>query len=284
MNFDKQITIDKQEYNLVDIQRSENSAIYKNSSNYLRIGLPTKIEKDLAFHKQMEAFGFPIAKLLGEGDYQGMKYFVEESLGKEHFGEIFKKETQALGHVSDESFETFLNILIKFGAAQLKTISANKDWESFKNGIHLDIMCEELPDYADRIVARYKQSEARLNDFPFGICHGDLTPFNIYPAGVIDLEDSFQGPVSYDLGSFVEIQNWFPETSNDDFHRIYKFTPAQRTKLIESIDNLYLNAGLPKVSDYAADFDLIKGIWFTVRMHNLPKLQQFRFELLKQLI
>ncbi len=284
MNFDKQIIIDNVEYHLEDIQRSGNSAIYKDNINYLRIGAPEKIDKDLSFHKKMEAFGFPIAKLRGEGDYQGMRYFIEKSLGDEHFGQILKRETQALGHVSDESFEIFLNILIKFGAAQIKTISSDQDWESFRNGIHLDIICRELPEYADRIVARYKQSEERLKAFPFGIMHGDFTPFNIYPKGVIDLEDSFVGPLGYDLGSFVEIQNWFPETSDDEFHRVYKFTPEQRAKLISSIDDLYVNAGLAKISDYTEDFNLTKGIWFTVRMQSLPKLQQFRYELIKQLI
>lgn len=283
MNFEKQITIGSKEYNLIGVQRG-GSAIYRNGSVYLRIGADAKIAEDSALHKKMENFGFPVAKLLGEGKYQEMAYFIEESLGEDCFGRIFKRETETTGQVSDETFEKFLDISIQFAEAQLKTATDEKDWENFRKGIHLDILCQEMPDEKDKIIKKYNRIEERLKVFPFGILHGDFTPFNVYPKGIIDIEDSFRGPIGYDLGALLEIQNWFPEKSDDEFYRVYKLTENQRSKFIQSIDSIYLNQELPKVFDYLADFDFMKGIWFAVRMHHLPKLQQFRYEIIKQLI
>jgi hypothetical protein len=282
-DYNKLVKINNQNYDLVDVQRG-GSAIYKNGSTYLRIGSKEKIEVDLALHKKMETFGFPVAKLISEGEHEGLQYFIEESLGEDCFGRIFKKETEQSGYVSDKSFEIFLDIALKFATAQLKTASAIKDWESFRKGIHLDIICQELPDEKEKILKRYQQIEERLDAFPFGILHGDFTPFNIYPKGIIDLEDSFQGPIGYDIGALPELQTWFPETSDDEFYRVYKFTPEQRTRLIESVDNVYINQNLPKISGFQEDFDFTKGIWFAVRMQHLPKLQQFRYEILRNLI
>jgi hypothetical protein len=168
--------------------------------------------------------------------------------------------------------------------AQLKTATSVKDWESFRKGIHLDLICQELPGEKDKILRRYRQAEERLNAFPFGIQHGDLTPFNIYPDGIIDLEDSFMGPMGYDLGAFSEIHRWFPEMSEDEFHNVYKFTTGQKIEFTQRIDMAYLDAGLPKPSDYKEDFNFTKGVWFTVRMQSLPILQQFRYEIIRSMI
>ncbi len=283
MEFKNNITITGKNYILADIQRG-GSAIYKDDVSYLRIGDPKKIQKDLNLHKEMESYGFPVAKLLGEGRYEDMHYFIEESLGDNHFGQIFKNETEQNGFVSDKSFDSFMKVIGTFAKAQIKTISENQDWAEFRKGIHLDLICDELPDNKLKILNTYLSAEKKLKVFPFAIQHGDLTPFNVYPKGIIDLEDSFRGPVGYDLGSFTEIQNWFPEKSNDEFYKNYKLTDNQIKNYTETIDTLYSEHKLPLLSSYKEQFNLTKGIWFTVRMHALPDLQSYRYDLIKELI
>ncbi|OGE73865.1 MAG: hypothetical protein A3I07_01175 [Candidatus Doudnabacteria bacterium RIFCSPLOWO2_02_FULL_42_9] len=283
MKYPSTITINRINYNLVREQRS-GTAIYRSDSTYLRIGSIEKIGLDLELHKQMVKVGFPLARVLEEGEYQDMSYFVEESLGSLHFGEIFKQETESTGYVLDESFETFLHILKIYAEAQVQTIVENKDWDEFRHGIHLDIIIRELPHLEKEILETYKRAEQNLEKFPFAIQHGDLTPFNIYPKGIIDLEDSFLGPVGYDIGAFLTIQNWFPEKADDEFYRVYKFTEDQVSKFKKTVADLYNSHGLPRPSDYEYEFNLTKGIWFTVRMHELPKLQQFRYNTLNKLL
>jgi hypothetical protein len=137
MEFKNEIKINDEVYEFVDIQRDGLSAIYKNMASYLRIGAPSKISKDLAFHKKMEAYGFPVASLLVEGEHEGQLYFIEESLGEKCFGYIFKEETEKYGQIQEETFDQFIAITLKFAKTQLNTVTEEKNWIDFEKGIHL---------------------------------------------------------------------------------------------------------------------------------------------------
>lgn len=280
MKFESKITINNKDYNYVDTQRDGISAIYKNDSNYLRIGQKEKIKKDLDFHKKMEEYGFPVPKILEEGIHGDMHYFIEESLGDESFGEIFKKETEQFGKIKDDTFNLFVDILKVFAKAQLKTILPSNSDDSFSKGIKLDILCKELPDKAEEILNTYKKTVQNLKSFPSALLHGDLTPFNIYPNGVIDFEDSFTGPIGYDLGAIIEHVDWFPESKEFELYRFYDFTVEQKKILSEAIDKIYLDHNLPQLSDYLPDFNFSKGVWFAVGMQHTPKLQKYRYNLI----
>ena len=284
MEFKPQIIINNKIYNHVDNQRGGISAIYRNDSNYLRIGEKEKIKKDIALHKKMESYNFPIPKILDEGISENLSYFIEESLGEEHFGNIFKRETEKFGIIQDKTFDQFIEILVQFAHAQLQTITSFQDWNFFTDGIHLDLLCNELPGQKEKILNAYKKVEERLSVFPFALLHGDLTPFNIFPKGVIDFEASFMGPVGYDLGAIVEHSNWFPEPKDFEYYRFYNFTDKQKKRLLDKFDSIYTNSGLPRLSDYLVDFNFTKGIWFAVRMDRAPKLQKYRYKLINQII
>ena len=284
MTFKPEITVGGEKYDLVDVQRGEITAIYKNEAKYLRIGDPGKIARDLAFHKEMASFGFPVPRLLGEGVYADMQFFLEESLGDEHFGQIFKQETEKTGRISDTSFEEYLTSYKKFATAQLNTKIENKDWTAFEHGIHLAIILGEMPELREKILQKYESIKSRISALPFVRCHGDFTPFNTYPEGVIDFEAAFTGPAGYDLGGLIELWNWFPTSRDYEFYQLYNFTSAQRQELLDATDLLYTGHGLPKPSNYLPEFNFLKGIWFVVRMHHTPKLQQFRYNQFKKLL
>ena len=284
MEFASQITVGGRMYRHVDTQRGGTSAIYKDDINYLRIGESDKMRKDLTLHKKLESLGFPVPKLLGEGSYEGMYYFIEESLGEDHFGNIFRKETEKYGHIQDQTFDQFVRILALFAKAQLNTATSDKAWDSFKNGIHLDFIINELPDKEKEILRAYKMVGDRLSVLPFALVHGDLTPFNVYPKGVIDFEDSFVGSVGYDLGTIIEHLNWFPESRDFEYYKVYNFTVEQKKRISDMVDELYREYGLPRFSDYLDDLNFVRGVWFTVRNFRSPKLQKYRYKLFSEVI
>lgn len=288
MEFKPEITIKGNTFKYVDTQRGGITAIYKNDSSYLRIGDHDQINKILTVHKKMESYGFPVPTTSDEGRMEGMSYFIEESLGLECFGNIFKKETEEFGQIQNKTFDEFVDVCVRFAEAQLKTATPTKNWEIFRKGIYVDVLCSELPDKAKKILDVYKNIEKRLSVFPFALTHGDFGPFNIYPKGIIDIEDSFMGPAGYDLGSVIEHLNWFPDSMDYEYidyeyYKLYNFTPEQKKKLSDRIDIIYMNHQLPKVSDYLADFNFTRGIWFAVRLNHTPKLQKFRYELIGKL-
>ena len=269
-------------FDLVAVQRGATTAVYKSGNEILRIGDRAKITKDLALHKKMEALGFPVARLLGEGELGGSSYFIESSLGERHLGNQFAEDVRESGVIRDASFQSLLGIVDRFGRAQLKSIVPANDFEEFSRGIHLDILCEELPDYAVAIQSRFRRCSERFAPFPFVILHGDFNPSNLYPESVIDLEDSFYGPFGLDLVTALVHINYFPDSPEYEYVARYRFTSAQSREYLEAIDSIAAGANLPRLSEIKDDFEFCRASWSLVRMHKWPKLQHFRYELFIQ--
>lgn len=277
------ITLQNKIYKLVREQRDGISAIYKNGDEYVRIGSSEKIVPDLALHKKMEAFGFPVAKLIAEGKLGDQHYFVEHSLGELHLGNLFGGDVSNTGTIGEVHFNEFLKVVEKFAKAQLTTRSEEKDFNVFADGIHLDILCSELPQYKDKIMALFESISYRLADFPFVITHGDFNPNNLYPAGVIDLEDSFYGPFGFDLITALVHINYFPDDNKGyEFFARYRFTEKQEQLYFELVDTIATEAELQPLSHFKKDFEFCRASWNVVRMGKWPKIQQFRYDLFVQ--
>lgn len=276
------IQINDKIFDLVVVQRGGITAVYKSGDEVLRIGDREKIAKDLALHKKMEALGFPVATLIGEGESAGLSYFIEASLGDRHLGNRFAEDVRETGTIGDATFQSLLGIVDRFGRAQLKSIVPAKDFEEFSRGIHLDILCQELPHYSEAIGSRFRQCIDRFAPFPFVITHGDFNPNNLYPEGVIDFEDSFYGPFGFDLVTALVHISYFPDSPEYEYVARYRFTPAQSREYLESIDSIATDAHLPRLSEVKEDFEFCRASWSLVQMHQWPRLQQFRYELFIQ--
>ena len=154
-----------------------------------------------------------------------------------------------------------------------------RNFDGFARGVHLDWLSAELPQYEKVIAKRFQEITKRLSVFPFVISHGDLNANNLYPEGVIDLEDSFRGPFGYDLMSALVHIGYFPDSAEYEYFARYRFTPDQANRYRAMADTLSQKAGFPPLSRFDADFDFCRGAWSLVRMHKWPKLQEFRYNL-----
>lgn len=265
-------------FKFVKSQRDGNSAVYKGVENYLRIGTPAKIASDLRLHKRMASAGFPVAKLITEGELDGKNYFIESSVGEKTISQTFAEETEAAGEISEESFNQFLNVADQFARAQLRTQTFERDFEEFGRGIHLDILCQELPQYAEKIQTRFKKIQEKTAELPFVISHGDFNPHNLYAKGAIDLEDSYHAPFGHDLiGGIVSI-NYFPDSQEFEYFAKYSFTEEQKKKYLALLDRICDEQNLPSLSDFQSDFEFTRAVWLLVRMHKWPKIQKFRYD------
>lgn len=276
------ITLAGREFVLVAIQREGESAIYKCGEEFARAGVRERILKDLELHKRMAAFGFPVAELRGEGEHENGYYFIESSLGERHFGDLFAEDMRVEGRILDETFARFVAISQRFAEAQLRSIDREKNFDQFADGIHLDILTEELPEDAESIRRYFERVKERVGVFPFVITHGDFNSRNLYPAGVIDLEDSFMGPAGYDLATNIFHTRYMPDSPEYEYFRRYSFTEEQEREYLGAMDVLYARHGLPKLSDYFDDFGFCRAVWMLVRMHQWPKLQKFRYDLFRK--
>ncbi|MBU1292928.1 aminoglycoside phosphotransferase family protein [Patescibacteria group bacterium] len=269
-------------YSFVTRQRGDFSVIYKSEDKFIRIGNPDKIHRDLALHRKMEESGFPVATLLAEGEMNEEAYFIESSLGDAHFGDIFAADMQAEGSISSENFERFLSIAEQFAKAQLSTATAERDFAVFMDGILFSALCEELPEYAERLRLRFGKVRERVSQIPFVLTHGDFNPNNLYPTGVIDLEDSFFAPYGYDVVSAISHIDSFPDSHEYEFFAKYRFTTEQKDTYLQRLDTFSEKAGLPKLSLFREDLEFCRAIWLAAKIPHTPKLQRFRYDFVIQ--
>lgn len=269
-----------QSFEFVTRQRGDKSAVYKSENAYLRIGDPERILPDLALHKKMEAAGFPVAGILGEGELDGQAYVIESSLGETHLGNAFAEDVERDGGISEKRFEELLSVAERFARAQLTTRSQDRNYQEFSRGILFERVCEEFPDDAERLRARFEKVKQRTDDLPFVITHGDFNPNNLYPLGVIDLEDSFHGPYGYDLISAIDHINHFPDSKEYEYVAGYRFTSEQRRIYFERLDIISVEAGLAPLSEFEEDLEFCRAVWLLADIPHTPKLQKFRYELL----
>lgn len=274
----EKIELEGTTFEFVKGQRDGNSAVYKSTDSYLRIGLAAKIHSDLALHKRVESAGFPVARLITEGELNGRSYFVESSVGDKTLSAAFAEETELTGTISKESFYQFLSITDQFARAQLRTQTPDRNFEGFADGVHLDILCQELPEHAEKIQSRFREIQERTTKLPFVISHGDFNPHNLYPRGAIDLEDSYHAPFGHDLiGGIVSI-DYFPDSQEFEYFAKYRFSEEQRTQYFTLLDEICDEHNLPRLSDFQSDFEFTRATWLLVRMHKWPKIQKFRYD------
>ncbi len=271
------LCIGGKDFTLVVTQRV-GSSVYRGNGEYLRIGPPEVIERNLLLHRMMEREGFPVAPLISEGEHDGQRYFIEKSLGNKRLNDTFADDLTARGSISDEHFQDFLEVAKKFTAAQLKTRTDTKDADAFAQAVHLPTLCKELPEYADRLRRRFTSALQKLKDVPYVLTHGDFNPANIYPSGVIDFEDAFYGPMGYDNVTALITTDWFPASKEFEYFQRYHYIERQKKEYFDAIDRIFIAAGLEPLSSTAGELAFLRSIWHVVRMAEWPKIQKWRYD------
>lgn len=279
------LTIEGKDYIFVKTRSHMPVSIYKGDGCYLRIGPPELIQGEIDYHRSLLEFGFPIPTILTIGEHLGYGYFIESSLGEEHFGEIFARTCTRDCIVYDTEFEKLLAIVEKFLSAQLKTVNLKPSTpELFRRLIQLDTVIEELPELETSTREAMARIENRIQSLPSVLTHGDFNPFNILEGGVIDWERGSYTPLGYDLTSNITQTFFFPLGGDFEYTTSYRYSSEQIIKYWKRLDAICAEAGIVSISDYRNDFILCRCMWSLVRMQRWPKLQAWRNELYKKLL
>ncbi len=274
---DETLTIDGQSFKLLGTQRG-GASVYRGAGTYLRIGDRETITRDVTLHRLMEKAKFPVAQIVQEGELAHRSYFLELSLGEASFRAQFQKDMDASAAISAAKFKSFLSVSKQLLSAQVKMADGAWDVEEFAWGAKLTSLCRELPAHADDIRARFVKAAKRLSVLPKTLLHGDCSPANMYQGGIIDLEDSFYGPVGYDQISALMTIEWSPERRDYEFFAQYRFSEEQKKEYLKTIDAIGKKAGIPSISEYADDLAYCRALWLCAGMHEWPMTQQWRFE------
>lgn len=244
---------------------------------YLRLGDPVLVAKELSFHKKLLARGFPVAPILSGGTIDSADYWIEASLGQEHFGTIFSKDVRDFGKISNASFQAFLEIVVKVHDAQERLIhDCPYDFALLAKSVGFDGMLQELPQETGKLQAAWVKTERALKDHPQSVTHGDFTPHNILPGGVIDFGDHFEGPVGFDMVNVLTTSFWFPK-SGTEYVRESAFTNEQVERFFAAVGTFKTPHGVMRLEDVFDVLFFLKSTWWAVRNDSAPKLQIWRY-------
>lgn len=262
-----------------DRQRGVGVYVGPDRTQYLRIGSPNDVKKELSFHKQLLEKGFPIAPVIREGRIGNREYWIEESLGQLHFGDLFADEMREQGSISDELFERFMQVVLRFHDAQQKTLEQKPlDPHTLAQSVGFNDLLLELPDENEKMLHAWKKILTDLQHLPLCLTHGDFLPNNILEKGVIDLGDHFQGPVGYDMVNAITTSYWFPKETDLEYQRRSSFSEAQIQEYWIQVGTYMAGEGTWSVMDCIDPLFLLRAIWWTVRNDRTPKLQQWRYK------
>ena len=263
------------EYRLISRQRG-GGAVYR-GPDILRIGPPELIRRHITIHHMMESSGYPVPHLLSEGEHDGLLYFREDCLEGQRLNDAFADSIAAHGTIEETLFDAFLGISLRWLAAEANARRGADYLPLFREGIHLDMLQAELPEHASAIERRWREAEERLQSLPVVLSHGDFNAANTFPGGVIDIEDAIMAPLGYDAATALVTVDWFPSGDEYEFQARYRFSDAQRTRFISACDQRLEEAGFVRLSTVFSDFEFARAVWMCVRMHQWPRLQQYRY-------
>ncbi|MBI2484423.1 phosphotransferase [Candidatus Uhrbacteria bacterium] len=278
------ITIRGIRYSFVRKRERQNISVYRSRSAYLRLGPPRLIANERAYSEALLRANFPVPNIIARGTYRGQWYSIEQSIGTKQFGKYFISDCGRTGEISARHMASFIRIVSRYTDAQLATRRKKKDWAAFARSVHLSILQKELPAKSVRLRSAYARAAKRLLLFPFVLSHGDFNPHNIFPRGVIDLEQVCFAPAGYDALTALSHIDMFPDDPSYEYHRLYSFSRRQKESYLAMIDQLFCSAGLPAPSRFAREFRLCRMLWSAARMQRYPRLQKWRYRLLDSML
>lgn len=234
------------------------------SSLYLRTGEESAVRQEAEFGRRTWQNGFPVPEVTEIGQLPGgLGYFIEASVGTDNFGDLLGCEYAATGSISDKTFADFCKISLQFLAAQLKPSSRQSGLSQMRAGIQLDNVRQQNPDVAGLFEEAVTKAEGRTKTLPLVLTHGDLSPFNILPGGVIDFELRFVAPAGLDAVTSIAFQRLWdhPKPDGTGTMRLWDFNRQQVADFLSQADALFAAQDLPVLSVYFDDFLMLKAIW-----------------------
>ncbi|MET9022732.1 aminoglycoside phosphotransferase family protein [Actinopolymorpha sp. NPDC004070] len=266
------------EYELV-VTRRTGVAVYSGIRGYLRIG--PGIEAELANHRLMQGHGFPVPRILADGEHQGLPYMLEESFGAVTLGDRFDDERDRTGSISEEALSTYLAVLERYARAQAALASRGGiSAGDFRRLVGPDAAARLLPDLGTEILERFDRATATLADVPLSLVHADLHGHNMCKRGVIDLEEVGWAPAGYDVATATFVS----ALCNGDLGEgpaDQAFSGSQIDQASRLVDDIFSGAGLARPSEHIEEFLLCRSIALCAKRHPDDELWAARQHVLR---
>lgn len=268
-----------EEYQLIKHRRN-GSTIYqcKHHTHYMKVGNEQTIASEVEMYTTIHKYWFPLPTLL---EYtllpDGISFMKEESLEGNLFADIFTQDCEQHGVIQKNNFDSFClyqkNHLFFQKTTQDKNLSHNI-FQWFEDLYEENIIEKSLIDECRNKV------EHSVKEISIVWNHGDHNPYNIFTDGLIDLEDSFDGPLWYDTITAVTQNFRFP-SQGWELNQQHIFTPDQILHYLTYCSNKDINL---LDNDIFGTLFLMRWMFATVKSEMFPTLRNFRYKKLEQVM
>lgn len=251
-------------WNYVKERLSTNVRVYKSldGSKYLRIGETRSIKSEVTYIKKIYGLEFPVPKVLEQGEVSGYSYYIESSVGETPFGDKFREECTSQGRVSQDSLESFCEVVCAFLRAQIKSSSLNMQVDLRKDIMLSNVLQENPCLDISQVESCIKKIESRLSGLPKNFSHGDLTPRNVSEKGVIDFEFCSIAPIGFDVLTAPLIERFWGFSANDKkTHEEFYLDKKQVSYYFHKVEKEAELHGIRGFLQFTDDFILLKAIW-----------------------
>lgn len=279
------LTIEGQRFEHVQNRVYEPVSVYRGNENFLRVGPNESIAQEREKHEQLYELGFPVAELLGHGQYTGERaYYIERSLGSESYADVFTADCRLQGEVSTEHFDAFCAVMQRYATAQVRTLEQGNSFEVFAHMTHADIIADDFPNLRDIIKRTLAKLEGRLTSVPSTLVHDDLNPMNVLEGGVIDVAGMRRSAGAYDLEAAIYHIAMFPSDEGYEDRRRFDYSADQRRQYLALVDQVYAAGSDFKPSAHIPEYIVGKLFWAAARMQDKPQVLAWRGALLERVL
>ena len=236
------------------------------------------IQSEVDMYSIVHQYWFPLPTLLEYNiEHDDISYMKEESLEGNLFADVFTDDCEQCWEIRKNHFDSFCLYQKNHLYFQLQTQDkalAQTFFDKFE-----DLYEEGEIDH--NIIDQLKEKIVRVTaTLPVVRNHGDHNPYNIFTDGLIDLEDSFDGPLWYDTITALTQNYWFP-TQGGELNQQHAFTEGQINRYLKYCSRKEIDF---MDNDIFAALFIMRWIFATVKTVNFPWLYQFRYKKLLQTI
>ncbi len=263
------IKLNKTEFEFFVSRSYDPIDIYKSDNSFLHIGRPDLIEREIQAFRDFSESGFPVAKLISDGVFEDRRFFITQSVGDHHFGDLFADDMRQNGFITPNLFDKWLLFTAKYTEVQFGTVRHGIKFDDFAKIIHLQTLYEELPSCHDLFDKSMTKIKSKLSSSTFVLSHNDFNSHNIFPAGVIDMERVGYSPSGYDLVTNLFHIYLHPKDQSFEFYRHYEFSKQQIDKYLKTF---------PSIKGCLNELLVCRAIWSSTQMQRWPKIQAWRHE------
>lgn len=252
----------------------------KNKNQFIRFWKKEDLEKEYKNHQLFLKYNFNVADILFSIEKDEYFLYIEKNL----WVDVIWKQILENQISYDEWFMDIHNLAEKYFWAQKNTI--NKNWciNEIKFSNQLDLLSSEclLWGFIDKLLLEklFIKINNDLEEVKFyELTHWDFNTRNIFKLWVIDIEDSYNWTIWYDLISLISHNYWFP--LDWKWRKIiFSYAKWDILKLITLYEN---KTWMDLKSNFNLSF-ILRWIWACVWMSDMPDEQVYRYKRLNKYI